>query len=322
MGHETEGYRGIDGFLKLLDLSKFPQNNRIREYKLGNFLQTMIATVIEEENGAAKTADGAFSDSVLSHWPIEPDIVNLRIHGKAGVTPDNVYDFGLIADHENGDSTDKDRSSIVKDQGAVQTMAYVSDLIRVSKRATAILGKNVPLNGAGFPVALSPQRLGKGNPLRGACAINFARNSGAFLDDGSKTGQLSHFATFLNPATASGGKNEGGKGAGTTQVQGGGKGGGKGGGGGAEGEAGLRADAGIQFKAGIGRWADEQPPEKPKSPDGQTVKVKMYVDHDVVGNPDDSLDTATDANSNHKAVPKTVKKNVIHGWVKVPNKDG
>ena len=288
-------YRGVDGFLKLLDLSKWPQRND-REKKLGNFLQTMVATVIFHDTGAAATADGRpIGDSQikteLSHWPIEPDIVNLRIHEREGL--DNVYDFGIILDHDAVSSSDKDRTTIFKDQGGAITYALPTDLMRVSQRLAPVVGRSMDLTAAGFPSILCPGLLGPGVGTRGAISLNISRNQG-FTDDGSAIGQLSHILTY--PAAGKGSQAKG-------------KSGPK--------ELVLRADAKLRFGAQLGRFMDEPDGD---AGEGSTAderrKVWLYLD--TPAPPDDKLDTESNGKSNHEKIPKDAKCLVIHGVVRIP----
>jgi hypothetical protein len=87
-----------------------------------------------------------------------------------------------------------------------------------------------------------------------------------------------------------------------------------------ESELGLRLDTGwLCDKAGakVARFTDEQPPSGPKS-SGDEVKLVTFFVMDAVTSPDDKLDNDEDDNSNHKKLPKTVKKKKFAGWVKVP----
>lgn len=81
-------------------------------------------------------------------------------------------------------------------------------------------------------------------------------------------------------------------------------------------EWGMRADCGIEYAPGkIGRLVDE--PMAATDGDGEPRIVRLYVSPQDAS-PDDKLDTETDDSSNHKALPKRVKKKIIRGWVRVP----
>lgn len=86
-----------------------------------------------------------------------------------------------------------------------------------------------------------------------------------------------------------------------------------------ENELGLRLDTGwLVDKLGkVARFTDEQPPSGADQGDGDIKLCTIFV-LDSDASPDDKLDTLVDDNSNHKKIPKPVKKKKFAAWVKVP----
>jgi hypothetical protein len=190
-----------------------------------------LGIIVEKDgkSGAYRTADGqTVKHSRLSLWPIEPDIVNLRIHGivkrkvkgkdegprkeatkgqkppPADEIDDSVYDFGLIADHTNPANKKENRSTILKDQEREQAWGPVSDVLWLTDIKAELADSEMFLTPAGFPGLLHPTKLGTGSANRRAVGINAAKNAGFVVTPGG-VGQFWHVFAFPGSSTASAG---------------------------------------------------------------------------------------------------------------------
>ena len=273
-------------------------------------------------------SDGSESSGskVDTRRPLEPDNWVLRLHQPGGKKNLSTWASRLIADNSNKSSEMECRGTMVIDQGDRQLWAWFNDLNQIADMQSPVSSDELAFNGAGFLGLLYPDPAASGSvKTRGALALCVHRNKGHATDGGS-VGALSHIVTFEIPqkdvATEGGGSSKRPGGPGQTQVQ-------------EErdprkataqpskkDELLLRADSGICFGPGkVGRWMDEPDGNAEKGPASDERRlVTLFLD--TPAPPDDKLDTATDDNSNHEKLPKSVGKVVIHGVVRIPRPGG
>lgn len=310
----SESYRGLDGFLKALDLSLHPTDNSDRGKKLGMFKQTSLAIVVEvTEKGAAKTADGFMvKGTKLSHYPIEPDIVNLRSHGRvkrdlsgtssekmgmktpADEVEDKVYDFGLIADHQNPNWKKAHRGTILKDQSSRQRWGFLGDALTLTDIGSDLADAEMMLTSAGFPWDLYPSKLGGRSTKRNGVAFHISRNAG-LVADRQKVGSFNHIFCWLGGPSGSGAF-------GNVPSQ--------------EDELGIRGDAGTKLAGGQIVVLEHNEPPTLEQADGLYFQVLTYGDvpgpKEIAG-----LDLGLDQNSNQKKIEKKVPKRPLRGFVRL-----
>jgi hypothetical protein len=326
-----DGAREVEGLVRALDLSRLPTDNSDRAAKLGDFQQTLFAVIVEreEESGAYRTADGQrVEGSRLSHWPIEPDVLNLRFHGKVKRKPptdsapkldapgdgdeapvdeveDSVYDFGLVADHQNENWKKETRSTIIKDQSTRQRWGLVSEILTLTDVNADLSDEEMMLTSAGFPYLLHPKKLGGRSVQRNGVAVHISRNAGQVADR-EKVGSFNHVFCWLGTGE-SGGPSQGGAGrsgstAGPVPAT--------------EDELGIRGDAGIRLKGGQIVVLEHNEPPALELADGLYFQVLTYGD---LPGPASfpGLDLGLDRKSNSKKIEKKVPKRPLKGFVQL-----
>jgi hypothetical protein len=344
-GQQTEGYAlGLAEFVPW-DLTYKPTKNLYLD-KVGVLgttraiavdkvsEQTLIRKYIEgyEEGDPAPAAEAGSSSlepqsakppaKIDTRRPLEPDNWVLRLHQSRGLKNLSTWALRLIADNSNKSSEMENRGSMVIDQGDKQLWDFLQNLLQLTDMKTPVSSDELAFHGAGFLGLLYPDPAASGAvKTRGALALCVHRNKGHATDGGS-VGMLSHLVTFQAPkksvATEGGGKSKRPGGPGdtvtaenpdprkaTSQPS-------------KEDELLLRADGGIYFGPGkVGRWLDEPDGKPEKGNDADERRLVLLFLHDPAP-PDDKLDTAVDDNTNHKQLPKSVGKQVIHGVVRIP----
>ena len=322
---------GVLGTTRAVAVDKVSEKTLLR--KLANGIDNEAAAAgdgpapaVADSFGGTPSGGGTQGSKVDTRRPLEPDNWVLRLHQPGGKKNLSTWALRLIADNSNKSSEMECRGSMVIDQGDRQLWAWFNDLNQIADMQSPVSCDELAFNGAGFLGMLYPDPSKSGAvKTRGALALCVHRNKGHATDGGS-VGALSHIVTFeipqTNVATEGGGASKRPGGPGQTQVQ--------------EDrdprkataqpskkdELLLRADSGICFGPGkVGRWMDEPDgnPEKGPASDERRL-VTLFLD--TPAPPDDKLDTATDENSNHEKLPKSVGKNVIHGVVRIPKPGG
>lgn len=306
------------GVLAFWDLSGKPTTNRDLKEKLGKADKTRAGAIIEvdKDNGFNRWADGILNERKQpSVFPIDPDGWTPRIFGPKSRRYGS-WMIRLSADSTNPRNKSACRSTMVLDQERDQQWAWLSDQFRVTEPngGAGVSDKEIQYDSAGFLAELYDKLTTFGKKSRGVLATTVHRNLG-FVTDGVMVGQWSQIVCF--PFAGFGGTPTGGGGRGATVAA-------SSGGGGAgrastPAELMLRGDVKLRFHEGPGRFLMEKGDPAEVATDEPRL-VHLFLDKP--GNPDDGLDTSTDANDNIRKLPKDQVPKVIRGWVKVPRGGG